>query len=242
MYHGQSVSLILPTYNEKDSIREVINNFASLGVLDEIIVINNNAKEGPSQEVAGTAAREVLEPDQGYGAAIMRGLREARGQLVVVCEPDGTFLERDIFKLLEYSRDFDVVYGSRTMNDLIWEGANMGWFLRFGNWSVAKLMEMLYGATSLSDVGCTYRLMNRRALELVLATCRIKANYFGPEMMMATIRSGLKNVQIPLNYKERVGVSSVTGNHFVAFKLGLRMIRLILAKRFTKFNNPLPRA
>ena len=109
MYHGQSVSLILPTYNEKDSIREVINNFASLGVLDEIIVINNNAKEGTSQEVAGTAAREVLEPDQGYGAAIMRGLREARGQLVVVCEPDGTFLERDIFKLLEYSRDFDVV-------------------------------------------------------------------------------------------------------------------------------------
>ncbi|MBI5522001.1 MAG: glycosyltransferase family 2 protein [Desulfarculus sp.] len=238
MYHGQSVSLVLPTYNEKDSIREVINNFAALGALDEIIVVNNNAKEGTSQEVAGTAAREVLESDQGYGAAIMRGLREAKGDLVAVCEPDGTFLERDIFKLLEYSRDFDVVYGSRTMNDLIWEGANMGWFLRFGNWSVAKLMEVLYGSCSLSDVGCTYRLLNRQARDLVLATCRIKANYFGPEMMMATIRAGLKNVQIPLNYKERVGVSSVTGNHFVAFKLGLRMIWLILGKRFTRFPPP----
>lgn len=222
MYHGQSVSLILPTYNEKDSIREVINNFAALGVCDEIIVINNNAKEGTSQEVSGTAAREVLETDQGYGAAIMRGLKEARGELVVVCEPDGTFLERDIFKLLEYSRDFNVVYGSRTLNDLIWDGANMGWFLRFGNWSVAKLMEVLYGSISLSDVSCTYRLMNRRTLDLVLAT----------------IRSGLKNVQIPLNYKERVGVSSVTGNHFVAFKLGLRMIWLIVSQRFAPFPPP----
>ncbi|MFH1035921.1 MAG: hypothetical protein V1806_15555 [Pseudomonadota bacterium] len=80
--------------------------------------------------------------------------------------------------------------------------------------------------------------MSRQALELVLATCRITANYFGPEMMMATIRAGLKNVQIPLNYKERVGVSSVTGNHIVAFKLGLRMIWLILTKRFTTFQPP----
>ncbi len=231
MFAGKSVSLVLPTYNEKDSIRQVIKNFEALGVLDEIIVINNNAKQGTSEEVAATGAREVIETVQGYGAAILRGFREAQGDLVVLCEPDGTFMEQDVFKLLEYSRDFDVVYGSRTMNDLIWEGANMGWFLRFGNWSVAKLMEVLFGSCSLSDVGCTYRLANREVVGHVLANCRISQNYFGPEMMIATIRGRFKNVQIPLNYRERVGVSSVTGDLFVAFKLRMKMIGLILAKR-----------
>ena len=94
MFNGKSVSLVLPTYNEKDSIRACINEFARLGVLDEIIVINNNAAPGTSQEVAGTAAREVMEPTQGYGAAIMRGFREAKGDIIILCEPDGTFHPR----------------------------------------------------------------------------------------------------------------------------------------------------
>jgi glycosyltransferase involved in cell wall biosynthesis len=231
MYLGQSLSLILPTYNEKDSIREVIENFEALGLIDEIIVINNNAAKGTSEEVAHTSAREVIETQQGYGAANLRGIREAKGQLIVICEPDATFLESDLFKFLEYSRDFDVVYGSRTMNDLIWEGANMGWFLRVGNWAVAKMMMLLFGSCSLTDVGCTYRLFNRKVAEHVIDHCRITANFFSPEMMISTITAGFKNVQIPINYKSRIGISSATGNHWVAFKLGLQMIVLILQKR-----------
>lgn len=232
MFLGKTVSLVLPTYNEKESIRAVIEEFSALGVIDDIIVVNNNAAEGTSQEVAGTVAREVLEPEQGYGAAIMRGLRESDADLTAVCEPDATFVACDLFKLLEFSRDFDVVYGSRTMNDLIWEGANMGWFLRFGNWAVAKLLEVLYGTVSLSDVGCTYRLMDREAKEFTLAHCKVKGNFFGPEMMIATVKGKLRIVQIPLNYKERTGESSVTGDLWKAFKLGMRMIALIFEKRF----------
>jgi glycosyltransferase involved in cell wall biosynthesis len=231
MFHGKTVSLILPTYNEKDSIRDVIENFEKLGVIDEIIVINNNAAEGTSEEVVLTSAIEIIETIQGYGAANLRGIREAKGDLIAICEPDDTFLETDLFKMLEYSRDFDIVYGSRTMNDLIWEGANMGWFLRVGNWAVAKLMMVLFGACSLTDVGCTFRLFHRNVAEHVIDHCHITANFFSPEMMIATIRANFKNVQIPINYKSRVGVSSATGNHWVAFKLGLQMIRLILSKR-----------
>jgi glycosyltransferase involved in cell wall biosynthesis len=232
MFDGKRVSVVLPTYNEKDSIRQCIRNFEALGVVDEIIVVNNNAARGTSDEVRGTSAREVLEPEQGYGAAILRGLRESTGDLVALCEPDATFFERDLLKMLEYSRDFDVVYGSRTMNELIWEGANMGFLLRYGNWGVAKLMEALFGTSSLSDVGCTFRLMRRRALELVLETCSVKENFFGPEMMIATIRGGLRLVQIPINYKERIGESMVTGDLWKAARLGVRMVGLILNKRF----------
>ena len=62
MYNGKTVSVILPTYNEKDSIQKVIRDFEALLVVDEIIVVNNNAAPGTSEEVASTSGREVLEP------------------------------------------------------------------------------------------------------------------------------------------------------------------------------------
>ena len=142
-WKSKKISLILPTYNERESIKKVINKFSGLKIFFEIIVINNNATTGTSDEIAQTNAVEIHEKKQGYVSAILRGFYESKGDLIVVCEPDDTFVEEDIYKLLAYSDSFDVVYGSRTMNDMIWDGANMGWFLRFGNWSVAKLMQIL---------------------------------------------------------------------------------------------------
>src|SRR5947209_4136457 len=100
MWHDKTVSVILPTYNERDSIRAAVDGFFATGYVDEVVVINNNAALGTSEEVAKTRAREVFEATQGYGSAIRRGFREARGDLIVLSEPDGTFSERDIVKLL----------------------------------------------------------------------------------------------------------------------------------------------
>src|SRR6185436_18553869 len=176
MWKGRTVSLVLPTYNEKDSIRTVIQDFEALGLLDEIIVVNNNAAAGTSEEVARTGAREVREPVQGYGAAIRRGFQESKGDLVAVCEADDTFAARDIFKLLAYSEDMAIVYGSRTVTEFIWAGANMGRFLKWGNWATAKLMEALFNTNSLTDVGCTYRIIRRDALERLEPHFRVRSN------------------------------------------------------------------
>ncbi len=92
-----------------------------------------------------------------------RGLAEASGDLVVLTEPDGTFLPGDIFMLLVYSDDCDAVFGTRTTPQLVWSGANMPWFLRWGNWGVAKLVEALFNTRHLSNVGCTYRLFKRNS-------------------------------------------------------------------------------
>ena len=232
MYRNQRVSLILPTYNEKESIRKVIRDFEALDVVDEILVINNTAATGTSEEVAGTAAIEIHEPVQGYGAAILRGMNEATGDLVVVCEPDDTFLAGDLRKFLAYSEDVDIVYGSRTVKAFIWERANMGRFLKWGNWFVAKLLEVLFNTNYLSDVGCTYRLIRRDALKKLLPVLRVKSNFFGPEMMVRGYRLGLRCLQIPVNYRERVGRSSVTGDIRKAIVLGCQMIVLIVAMRF----------
>jgi glycosyltransferase involved in cell wall biosynthesis len=232
MYKDRKVSVILPTYREKDSIRQVIHDFEALGLVDEIVVINNNATEGTSEEVRQTSAIEIHEPVQGYGAAIRRGLAEATGDLVVVCEPDATFAADDLHKFLAYADDVDIVYGSRTIRTFIWQRANMGFLLKWGNWFVAKLLEVLFNTTYLSDVGCTYRMIRREALLKLLPTFQVKSNFFGPEMMVRGYRMNLKCVQIPVNYKERTGVSSVTGNLGKSIVLGGQMIVLIIAMRF----------
>ena len=231
VWKNQKVSVIFPTYNEKDSIRKCIEEFLSTGVVDEVVVVNNNAAPGTTEEVAKTEAREVLETTQGYGAAIRRGFREVTGDLIIVSEPDDTFRGRDVLKLLSYSDDFEVVYGSRTVKELIWEGANMGLFLKWGNWSVAKLMEVLFNTTSLTDVGCTMRCIRRSALREIEPLFTVDGSFFGPEMMVLSILRGQRVIQIPVNYSDRVGHSSVTGNKVVAFGLGLKMIRLVLSYR-----------
>lgn len=231
MYNHSTVSLILPTYNEKESIRQVIDDFAVLGVVDEIIVVNNNAVPGTSEEVALTSAHEVHEPKQGYGYAIRRGLAEATGTLIVVCEPDGTFVPSDIHKFLTYSDDVPIVYGSRTVNNFIWDGANMGRFLKWGNWLVAKFIEVLFNTNSLSDVGCTFRLIHRDALKALQWSFKTGGNLFGLEMVLLGYRARIASVQIPINYTRRVGKSAVTGDPVKALKLGGQMIALVLGMR-----------
>jgi glycosyltransferase involved in cell wall biosynthesis len=231
--------VVFPTYNERESIRSAILDFAATDVVDEILVVNNNAAHGTSEEVAlatsqilnGTLVREVHEPRQGYGFAIQRGLREATGDYIVVSEPDGTFLGRDTFKLLAYVEDFDVVYGSRTARTFIWRGANMGAWLRWGNWGVAKMMEFLFNSTNLTDVGCTMRLVRRDALAELESEFTIGGSAFGPEMMLLSLLHGLRVIQVPVNYLPRIGVSSVTGDVRKAILLGLWMIGLVLRFR-----------
>lgn len=235
MFLDKTVSVVLPTYNERDSIGRVVEEFQALGLVDEVIVVNNNADPETVAEIDRTTAKRIDESIQGYGAACLRGLREAKGDLVALCEPDGTFIERDLLKLLEYARDFDVVLGSRTMSELIWDGANMGWFLRVGNWAVAKMMEMLFGASSLSDVGCTFRIVNRDAAKQVVERCKVTGSHFSPEMMITLIRSSqFKVIQIPVNYRAREGESTITGDLVRAARLGFVMIGLILRMRFSR--------
>ncbi|MBK5110619.1 MAG: glycosyltransferase family 2 protein [Thermoleophilia bacterium] len=232
MWMDKTVSVVLMTYAERDSIREVIENFEATGVVDEVLVVNNNAQEGTREEVEKTEARQVFETSQGYGHAIRRGLRESTGDLVVLAEPDGTFLPSDIIKLLAFSDECEIVLGTRTTREMIWEGANMDWFLRWGNWAVAKFVEVSFNTSHLSDIGCTYRLLSREVADRFADEMKVGGSHAGPEMLMLTIRSGISFVEVPVNYLPRVGTSSVTGNRMTAFFLGLTMIRLILGYRF----------
>ena len=233
MWNGKKVSVIFPTYNEKESIYEAIEDFFASGYVDEIVVVNNNAAAGTAEEVARTRAKQVLESEQGYGFAIRRGFKEVdeKSEYIIVSEPDGTFSGRDVLKLLAYSDEFDFVIGTRTSREFIWDGANMGWFLKWGNWSVAKLVEILFNTTLLTDVGCTMRLIRRDALRKIEPLFTVGSSHFGPHMTLLVITSNLRFVEIPVNYRERIGQSSVTGSKLKALVLGMIMIKLVITHR-----------
>lgn len=224
----------MPAYNEGEYVSEAIAGFKAQSVVDEIVVVNNNSSDDTKRLALESGAIVVDELQQGYGYACQRALLEGSGEYIVLVEPDGTFDANDVEKFLAYSNDFDFVIGTRTAKEMIWEGANMGAFLKWGNWAIAKLIEVLYNAPSLTDVGCTYRLIKHNALEKIRDKFSVGGSHFSPEMMILAVKSNISMIEIPVNYKERKGESKITGKKWPAFKLGLIMIKLIVLLRFKK--------
>ena len=153
MWSGKRVSVVFPAYNEEASISAAVTTFRAVEPVDEVVVVDNNSRDRTAKLAQTAGARVVREELQGYGHALRRGLREAEGELVILSEPDGTFVADDVLKLLVYADDAALVLGTRTTRGMIWSGANMGPLLRWGNWIVAKLLQVMFGTSSLSDCG-----------------------------------------------------------------------------------------
>lgn len=237
MFDSKKVSVIIPTYNEEGSIKQIINEFYQTGYVDEVVVVDNKAKGQTAQLILTTHARHIKEYEKlGYGHAIMRGLNEARGDLLIICEADGTFTPADLEKFLVYSRNFEVVFGTRTSRAAIWSGAFMPFPVRVGNWAMAKFLEVLYNGPSLSDVGCTYKLISRDVYNKIKGFFPLSdgGGRFSPELMIWILKKGFYPIEIPVLFKARVGESQYTGNIWRAAKLGFKMIPLIIAYRFKK--------
>ena len=236
---NEKIIVILPTYRESKSLRSCVEEFLGISAIDHIIVVNNNAEPGTSDAIPKNArVTEIFEVQQGYGSAIRAGTLFAASQFpahnyFAICEPDGTFIPRDIIQLHSFSSEVDIVFGSRTVSSFIWTGANMGAFLRWGNWLWAKIIEVLFNTVYLSDVGCTFRILNRS----VLIELNLNGKYlgsgstYGLDMMLWSAALKKRMVQIPVNYRPRIGSSSVTGSYVEAFKLGLHMLARILLRR-----------
>ncbi len=235
MYRHKTVSIILPAYNEEDTIRGAIEAFFATGFVDEVIAVDNNSKDRTAEEIRKTKAVYVKEVKQGYGAALIRGLSVATSDLLVTSEPDGSFRPSDLEKLLIYSQDFDLVAGTRTAASCILAGANMRGPIRWGNVLVAKLLAYLHNGPSLTDVGCTFRLVSHDGYKHIQSYLTVTQSHFLPEYMVAAIRSGLTCVEVPVYYQQRGGVSKITGKLHKAIRLGFIMIGLIIKLRFRSY-------
>ncbi len=235
MYQGKKLSIVMPAYNEASFIRQAVEEFRGLPEVDEVVVVDNNSADTTVSLARAAGARVVTETKQGYGHASRTALLAAEGDLVVIVEPDGTFRARDVYKMLAYTDEFDALFGTRTSKACIWEGANMGWSLRLGNVVVAKLLEYLHNGPCLTDVGCTFKLIRRPALERIAPYLTVGGSHFSPELMMVLIRTGLRVLEVPVHYRRRLGESKITGDLSRAVRLGFRMIVMIVQYRFRRF-------
>ncbi|QQG40200.1 MAG: glycosyltransferase family 2 protein [Candidatus Aenigmatarchaeota archaeon] len=229
MYKGRTVSVAIPAYNEEKAIARVIRDFKKPYV-DELIVVDNNSKDRTADFARRAGARVVRETKQGYGHAIMRGMREAKGDWIVVVDADSTYVADDMEKLFAYTDVADLVLCTRVTRELVEPGASMGPFLFYGNLFIGKLMELRFGRKiKCTDLGCTFRLVKRTALKKIISKLYVGGAHFSPHMRIVAMENGLKVIEIPIRYRARVGESKLSGTNIPrSFMLGLKMIKLIL--------------
>lgn len=230
MFRSKTVAIIFPTYREKRSIYRSIQEFDGTGFIDEVIVVDNNAEEGTKLEVRKTRARLIIEKTQGYGAAIKTGIKNTKADLLIIAEPDGTYLGNDVLKLLSYSDDFDVVFGSRTHIPLIQRGSEMSLLRRYMDVLFGKLISLLFNCSTLTDVGCTLRLTNRKGLK-ILTLCRSNSPLFATEWLLQAVKNKVSFIEIPVNFRRRVGKSSTTSTFLAQAKWGILIFFYILKVR-----------
>ncbi len=242
MFRGSRLSVVMPAYNEAEGIEEVVRGLRAVPEVDEVLVIDNNSRDGTGELARRAGARVEMETRQGYGYACRRALEAANGDFVIITESDGTFRPTDLAKFLAYAGEFDAVFGTRTSKSCIWEGSNMGPFLRYGNWAVAKLLEYIHNGPCLTDVGCTYKMFHRKSLAHLNTLFTVGQSHFSVELMILAIRSRLRCVEIPVHYQPRMGTSKITGSFWKAFRLGLRMIVLVVQYRFKRIPAAAPSA
>lgn len=229
MYNNKIISVVFATYREKDSVKSVIDDFFASGFVDEIVVVSNNAEEGTEEEVKKTKARLIYEPRQGYGYTYQTGIESARGDYIILCEPDGTFVGSDIERFLVYAKTgFDVVLGSRSGQNTPLSGADMGLWRKFANVFEAKTIEVLFNTNALTDVGCTYKLFTKSALKKLSPLWKTRNSLFATELVLLTVSENMRFIEIPITFKKRKGTSTFTDKWYKLAKWGIYIQLYIL--------------
>jgi len=218
------VSVVMPCLNEEEAIGACLKTikevFAKEKICGEIIVADNGSTDRSRSVAESYGAKVVTEGQKGYGAAYLRGLREARGRYIVIADSDNTYDFRDIPKFLDALREgYDFVMGSR-FKGKISKGA-MPWSHRYIGNPILSSMCRLFFHTSLSDIHCGMRAFTQKAYyKMRLMTLGME---FATEMVVSAMTNHLKIKEVPIPYHSRQGRSKLN-----AFFDAWRHVRFML--------------
>jgi len=235
-FNKYKVTVIIPAYNEEKTIADVIDDYKSSKYVQEIFVIDTNSTDNTdkiAKEHGATVITKGLVLST-YGEKLKYAMELAKNEIMIVTEADGSFRAKDIPKFLEYMKDADMVIGTRTTRQMIEQGANMDWFLRWGNLFLGKVIEVLWWKlqTRFTDVGCTYRAIWKDAFDQIKDNLDAMGPEFSPEMMIEILRAKRRVIEIPVSYYRRAGGESKhSRTKRKIMKTGLRMLLLIIKKR-----------
>jgi hypothetical protein len=226
------LTVALTAYNDEQSIAAAVQDFLAHPLVERVIVVDNNSRDGTARAAAAAGARVVQEQRQGYGWCVYRCLEEGVSQpdtdLTLVCEGDLTFRAYDIDKFLAYIPHAEIVNGTRIVEQLRQRKTQLTTFMYYGNFFVGKLLEAKHiGQGTFTDVGTTYKLCRNQTLRRLLPLLNPSVNLeFNAHFLDVALRAGVHMVECPVTFHERVGASK-GGNrsNWTALLVGLRMIR-----------------
>ena len=202
--------MIIPAYNEGDSIAVVIEEIPE--VVSEVVVVSN-ASTDDTEEKARQAGATVLQEDRkGYGYACLKGMeyvatRSNRADIIVFIDGDHSDYPEELMKLVQpiIDENMDMVIGARVSQ--LREKGSMTLQQVFGNWLATTLMRWFFGST-FTDLGPFRAIRYDKLLALQMED---KTYGWTVEMQLKALRKKLKYKEVPVRYRQRIGVSKVSG-------------------------------
>lgn len=199
-----TVSVVIPVYNERETIAEIVEQVRAENVHHEIIIVDDFSTDGTRDELLKLAEASDVQVlmhgyNQGKGAALRTGFRMAHGEVVIIQDADLEYDPSDYHKLLEpiESGEASVVYGSRFLENADQDPSMVH---RFGNWLLTMCSNFFTGQ-QLTDMETCYKVFRRDLLE----DMEIQQNRFGfePEITGKISRLGYPIVEVPIAYNAR---------------------------------------
>ncbi len=227
------IKVIIPAFNEEKAIANVIAEIPN-GV-DEIIVISNNSTD-KTEEVANNAgAKVLLETRKGYGYACLKGMEyimnlETKPDIIVFLDGDYSDYPEELTKLVApiLNQNIDFVIGARVSN--LREKGSMTPQQVFGNWLATFLMKVFFKA-KFTDLGPFRAIKYDKLLQLQMED---KTYGWTVEMQLKVLKQKMSYVEIPVRYKNRIGVSKVSGTVKGTIMAGVKIIGWIMKYTFKK--------
>ena len=196
----ERVSVVIPTLNEAGNILETVTTIRKeLAYPNEIIIVDGNSTDGTKEIVKDTNfCRLIVEPRRGYGLALRTGIKNAKGDIIVMVDGDGTYEVRHINRLVDtlINNDAELCQATR-MYDL---RKAMGFTNFVANKIITFCFDFFYGQF-LSDTQSGFRAISRSALEKVELYEDDMA--FATEMLVQFAKKGFKMVEVPSSYRAR---------------------------------------
>jgi glycosyltransferase involved in cell wall biosynthesis len=199
-----AVTVVIPVYNERDTIVEIVRRVQAVGIHEEILIVDDFSTDGTRQlllELSREPDIRVLMHgyNRGKGAALRTAFEQARGEVIVIQDADLEYNPNDLLRLLEPMErgEADVVYGSRFLENAQQDPSRLH---RWGNWLLTAASNLTTGQR-LTDMETCYKAFRRE----VLAEIDVEQNRFGfePEITAKVSRLGYRIVELPIRYECR---------------------------------------
>jgi len=227
------IKVIIPAYNEQDSIANVIHDIPKN--VEEIIVVNNNSTDNTVVNAESAGATVLTENKRGYGYACLKGMDYIanlidKPDIIVFLDGDYSDYPEELTKLTApiINQDIDFVIGSRVKR--LREGGSMTPQQVFGNWLATFLMKLFFGA-KFTDLGPFRAIKYNKLLALNMED---KTYGWTVEMQLKALKQKLSYIEVPVRYKQRIGVSKVSGTVKGTIFAGFKILGWIFKYSFKK--------